>query len=140
MIHCSDCRGQAYGPAVPGAIASAADVARLLADLVDAEQEQVVVLCLDAKNVVTHRALVAMGSLSERSVAPRDVFREAVRRNARAVIVAHNHPSGDPAPSTADKALTAKLVAGGELLGIPILDHVIIGRGRHFSFADSGLL
>jgi DNA repair protein RadC len=68
------------------------------------------------------------------------VFREAIAERAAAVVLVHNHPSGDPTPSAEDRAVTQQLVAAGRLLDIPVHDHVIIGRGRYMSFAESGLL
>jgi len=73
-------------------------------------------------------------------VAPREVFRAAIALNAAAIILAHNHPSGDPTPSPDDRAITAQLVAAGKLLDIPVADHIVIGRGRYISFSEAGLL
>jgi DNA repair protein RadC len=73
-------------------------------------------------------------------VHPREVFASAVRESAAAVIFLHNHPSGDPTPSLEDRHLTERLAEAGRLLGIPVLDHVIIGDGRYVSFADQGWL
>jgi DNA repair protein RadC len=83
---------------------------------------------------------VAIGSLSAAVVHPREVFKPAILANAAAVIVAHNHPSGDPEPSQEDKLLTRKLVLAGEALGIQVLDHVILGYERYYSFKDDGAL
>ncbi len=81
------------------------------------------------------------GILNSSLVHPREVFRLAIIHGAAGLIVAHNHPSGDPAPSADDKAVTAQLVEAGRLLDIPIYDHVIIGDdGRFFSFAEAGLI
>ena len=73
-------------------------------------------------------------------VHPREVFRSAIINGAAAVILAHNHPSGDPAPSDEDLQITKRLCAAGKLIGIKCLDHIIIGSGRYFSFADQGLI
>ena len=71
---------------------------------------------------------------------PRETFKAAILANAAAIICGHNHPSGDCQPSKEDRAITARLVEGGKLLGISVLDHVIVGDGKYFSFADEGLL
>ena len=84
--------------------------------------------------------LVTRGLLDASLVHPREVFREAIAERAAAVILVHNHPSGDPTPSAEDRAVTAQLVAAGRLLDIPVHDHVIVGRGRYVSFAEAGWL
>jgi DNA repair protein RadC len=73
-------------------------------------------------------------------VHPREVFAPAILLGAVAIVVAHNHPSGDPTPSAEDRSITAQLVSAGKLLDIPIHDHIIVGNGRYTSFADAGLL
>jgi len=85
---------------------------------------------------------VSIGSLSASVVHPREVFKPAILSNAANILIAHNHPSGQPQPSQEDRVLTVRLVAAGKLLGISALDHVIIGDGTssYFSFADEGLL
>jgi DNA repair protein RadC len=95
-------------------------------------------ILLDAKHRIIREAAVSEGSLTLSIVHPREVFNLAVRESAAAVIFLHNHPSGDPQPSLEDRELTARLVAAGEVLGIRVLDHLIIGDGRYVSFADSG--
>jgi DNA repair protein RadC len=80
--------------------------------------------------------MVAMGSLSEVEVHPREIFRGAILAGAQAVILVHNHPSGDVSPSPEDLALTRRLKAAGELLGIPMLDHLIVAQDRHQSLID----
>jgi len=80
------------------------------------------------------------GTLDGASVYPREVVREALARNAAACILVHNHPSGDPTPSPEDVALTARLRAAGELVGVRVVDHVVIGNGRFASFVDNGQL
>jgi DNA repair protein RadC len=83
---------------------------------------------------------VTRGILNSSLVHPREVFREAIAERAAAIVLVHNHPSGDPAPSLDDRVVTEQLVAAGRLLDIPVHDHVIIGRGRYTSFAEAGLL
>ena len=100
------------------------------------------ILALDAQHqVIRGRPLtVTRGILNSSLVHPREVYRAAIAANAAAIILAHNHPSGDPTPSPEDRAVTDQLVAAGRLLDIPVHDHVIVGRGRYISFAESGLL
>jgi DNA repair protein RadC len=97
---------------------------------------------LDQKNQVIGLHTVSIGSLTASIVHPRECFKPAILSNAAAIILAHNHPSGDCQPSREDRALTQRLVETGKLLGISVLDHIIIGDGTssYFSFADEGLL
>lgn len=106
----------------------------------DLRYEVFKIILLDAKHAIIRDATVSKGSLTLSIVHPRDVFNLAVRESAAAVIFLHNHPSGDPQPSPEDRALTARLVAAGAVLGIRVLDHIIIGDGRYVSFADRGWL
>jgi len=103
------------------------------------DREQFVVLLLDGKNHVLGFNVVSVGSLTAALVHAREVFKPAILGNAAAIILVHNHPSGDPEPSAEDQALTARLKQAGELLGIRVLDHVVIGDdGRHVSMAETG--
>lgn len=95
---------------------------------------------LDTKNKIIRDEEVSVGSLSASIVHPRDTFKAAIRESAAAVIFIHNHPSGDTRPSQEDILLTKRLVQAGEVLGIQVLDHIIIGDGVHFSFRDNGLM
>lgn len=104
----------------------------------DVKHELFKVVLLDAKNIVIKEATVSEGSLTLSIVHPREAFALAVRESAAAVIFLHNHPSGDPTPSPEDRRLTDRLVTAGNLLGIRVLDHVILGDGRYVSFADEG--
>lgn len=105
------------------------------------EQEALVVLYLDTNNRIVGRPeVVAVGTLNGVEIHPRDIFRHAVRRNALTLILTHCHPSGDPEPSTADRKMTQRLQEGCRLLGIPVLDHVIVTKRAHYSFADNGVL
>lgn len=111
-----------------------ADVQRLLAEVVRGEErEQFHVLLLDGRHRLKARHTVSIGSLSTSIVHPREVFRPAVRAAAAAVLCAHNHPSGDPEPSPEDVAVTQRLDQAGKLLGIPLLDHVVLGDGQWVS-------
>jgi len=102
--------------------------------------EQFGVVLLDTKHRVLRTTIVASGTLNSTVVEPRDVFREAVHSGAAAVVVFHNHPSGDPAPSPDDEELTWRLSAAGVLMGIHVIDHVILGDGRYYSFKESDRL
>jgi DNA repair protein RadC len=116
------------------------DVARFCrASMIDLEQEEVRLLLLDTRNRVTRVHTAYQGNAHTAVVRVSELFREAVRENAIAVAVVHNHPSGDPSPSPQDVALTAQIVEAGELLGIDVLDHVVIARGGHVSLRQRGL-
>ena len=106
----------------------------------DLPVEEFHVAVLDAQHRLERDVTVTRGLLNSSLVHPREVFREAIAERAAAVILVHNHPSGDPAPSLDDRTVTEQLVAAGRLLDIPVHDHVIIGRGRYTSFAEAGLL
>jgi DNA repair protein RadC len=96
------------------------------------------VLLLDAKHRKLREARISEGSLTASIVHPREVFAPAVRESAAALILVHNHPSGDPSPSPEDVELTRRLRQAGEIVGIRVLDHVIVGAEHHFSFVDAG--
>ena len=122
-------------------VTSSADLFRHFhPSLRDLKHELFKVILLDAKNTVLKEATISEGSLTLSIVHPREVFALAIREAAAGIIFLHNHPSGDPAPSSEDRQLTDRLVAAGTLLGIRVLDHVIVGDGRYVSFADEGWL
>lgn len=105
-----------------------AEAARLLAPVVaDRDREALAVATLDTKHRTTGVEIVALGRLDAVDVHPREVFKLAVLLNAHAILLGHNHPSGDPTPSPSDWALTRRLVEAGQLLGIPVLDHLVFG-------------
>jgi DNA repair protein RadC len=108
--------------------------------LEDLPVEEFHVAVLDAQHRLERDITITRGILNSSLVHPREVFREAIAERAAAIILVHNHPSGDPTPSADDRAITAQLVAAGRLLDIPVADHVVIGRGRYLSFAEGGLL
>jgi DNA repair protein RadC len=103
------------------------------------DRERFEVLLLDTKHRVLGVEMVSLGGLDSAPVHPREVFKPAIRRGAAAVIVGHNHPSGDPAPSPDDVEMTRRLVGSGELLGIPVLDHIIVGERRFCSLRAEGV-
>jgi DNA repair protein RadC len=126
-------------PADPWLIRTPTDVAEPLVDAMGAlEREELRVLLLDTKNVVTAQRTVYRGNVAGSSVRVGEVFRDAVRACAAAIIVAHNHPSGDPAPSGEDLRITAELAEAGRLLDIELLDHLVVGRGRWTSLRALG--
>jgi DNA repair protein RadC len=108
--------------------------------LEDLPVEEFHVGVLDSQHRLERDITITRGLLNSSLVHPREVFREAIAERAAAVILVHNHPSGDPTPSPDDRAVTDQLVQAGRLLDIPVQDHVIIGRGRYISFAEAGLL
>jgi DNA repair protein RadC len=120
-------------------INSPEDVYRLLyPGLREIKRELFIELCLDTKNQVIKQETISIGSLNANVVHPREVFKTAIRESAAHIIVAHNHPSGDPTPSREDIEITKKLVETGKVMGIDVLDHVIIGDCRHFSMKEAG--
>ena len=109
-------------------------------DLRYEEKEHFLVLHLDVRNRVLKTSTVSVGSLTSNIAHPREVFRGAIDSGAASVIVVHNHPSGDPTPSKEDKTLTQRLKDTGEIVGITLLDHLIIGAGEFVSLKEKGLL
>jgi DNA repair protein RadC len=125
------------GPA-PATIGCADDAWRLLAPRLEGlDRERFVVASLTRKHAVIAVEVVAVGTLDALLVHPREVFKAAIRRSAAAVLVAHNHPSGDPTPSAEDHALTRRLLEAGEVVGVQVLDHLVIGAGRYVSLRET---
>ena len=104
------------------------------------KKEHFILLLLDSRYRVLKVAPISVGSLDMSVVHPREAFREAIAAGAAAIILAHNHPSGDPAPSPEDLSLTRRFMEAGRLLGIPVLDHLIVGSGEPFSLSAGGFL
>ena len=102
------------------------------------ETEQVRLLVLNARNAMVNNVVLSKGSFISAMASPREVFYYALKHKAVSVILLHNHPSGDPSPSKEDLSLTRRIVRTGELIGIPLLDHIVIGAGRYVSFRESG--
>lgn len=122
-------------------ISSPDAVGRLISSTIrDKAKEHFKLILLNTRNRVIRIAHVSTGTLNASLVHPREVFKEAIRHSAASVIIAHNHPSGDTEPSSEDLRITKKLVEAGRLLGIEVLDHVIVGKGRPFSFKERNLI
>lgn len=118
---------------------NAADVASLARAVIgDADREMFLVLCLDTKLRVNAAHVAAVGTIDSCPVTPRAVFTAALLAGAASVVLAHNHPSGEPAPSPDDRAMTRRLWQAGEILGIPVQDHVIVGQGAVYSLRAEG--
>jgi len=118
-----------------------ADVAALVGPRLSRQaKERFLLLCLDARTAVKRISEISVGTLEESLVHPREVFREAIQSLASAVIVAHNHPSGDPSPSADDVTATRRLAEAGDIIGIRLLAHVITGAGGCYSFQEHGLV
>ena len=104
------------------------------------DQEHFIALFLNTKNQIIHSQTIFIGTLNSSVVHPREIFREAVRRSSASIIVAHNHPSGDPTPSPEDINVTKRLVKAGRIMGIEVLDHLVIGDGKFISLKEKGHL
>lgn len=128
------------------AIRSPGDVATIMRSILAAEgeidsmKEHFWVIGVNTKNVIQYLELTALGTLNQAVVGPREVFRLAVHKAVSNILIAHNHPSGDPEPSKEDTVITQRLVSAGEILGIKILDHIIIGDPEFYSFKAMNLL
>ncbi|NTW14473.1 MAG: DNA repair protein RadC [Candidatus Moranbacteria bacterium] len=116
------------------------DVWERMEDIRGSKKEHFVVFYLDSRSQETRRETVSIGTLDESLVHPREVFESAIRHNASGIIVAHNHPSGDPTSSRADLAVTRRLCDAGNLLGIPLFDHVIVAKECFTSLKEQGII
>jgi DNA repair protein RadC len=119
---------------------SASQIYELFSDLRNEPKEHFIALHLDGKNRIVCFDRVSVGSLNQSIVHPREVYKSAILSSAAAIILVHNHPTGDPTPSQEDIAITKRLCEVGDLVGIRILDHVIVGDGQYLSFAERGML
>ena len=134
-------RAMRQGAPAPWTVRTPGDAAEPLVDVMGTlEREELRVLLLDTKNVVVAERTVYRGNLAGSSVRVGEVYRDAVRRCSAAIVVAHNHPSGDPSPSGEDLRITEELAEAGRLLDIELLDHLVIGRGRWTSLRAIGAL
>jgi len=111
-----------------------------LYNLRDEPIENFIILMLDTKNKIIGSSLISRGTVNSTLISPRNVFQTALLGNAVNIILVHNHPSGNTEPSKEDKGITRRLVDGGKLLGIGVLDHIIIGDGRYTSLKQEGML
>jgi DNA repair protein RadC len=141
------CPGGCPGPWMPGraeerpALVSPEAAAEVLVPrLVGADRERCLSAVVDTKHRLLDVVTVSVGSLDRTFMAPREVFRDALLRNAAAIVLAHNHPSGDPEPSRDDEQVTRRLVRAGEVVGVEVLDHLVVGGSRWVSLARRGLV
>ena len=132
-------RGLNQGIGIEPSITSPVDVLGFLTDIKDRRKEYFVALFLNARNQVICREDVSIGSLNASLVHPREVFAPAVGSSAASVILAHNHPSGDVTPSREDIELTRRMVQAGEIMGIEVLDHLIVGAERFLSMKEANV-
>lgn len=122
-------------------VSTAADAAEAFRSIMGDEPGEVFgILCLSTRNAVIGYHEVSRGTLDASLVHPREVFKAALLANAAGIILAHNHPSGDPTPSADDRILTDRLKAAGELLGVTVLDHIVVGDGAQVSMRELGRL
>ncbi len=134
-------RAAVEGPRSRDPVRGPGDVFRRVGPAVrDLRHEEFRALLLDTRHTVLREVVVTRGILDASLIHPREVFRPAIVESAAAVILAHNHPSGDPTPSPEDRAVTRQLAEAGRAVGIAVLDHVILGDGRFVSLAEEGLL
>src|SRR3989344_3937146 len=119
-------------------VESAKDVYNYFVDeLKDKRKEHLYILMLDSKNSIIKEELISVGTLTSSMVHPREIFKEAIKESAFSVMLVHNHPSGDPEPSEDDIKITKQIIEAGKILNILVLDHVIIGKDRHWNWLDS---
>lgn len=116
------------------------DTIALLQNITELKQEHFVCITLDDTHSVISKRTVFIGTLNSVSVHPREIFATALEDHAAAIIVAHNHPSNNITPSLGDKVATERLVEAGEMLGIPVYDHLIVTRDNFFSFRERGMI
>ena len=133
-------RGLRLGLGVQPIVNGPLDAVPLLADIRAERREHFLCLYLNARNQLIHKEVVSIGSLSASVVHPREVFHLAVTRAAASIVLAHNHPSGDPSPSREDIELTRRLVEAGRLMGIDILDHIILCESEFLSLKEQALM
>lgn len=121
-------------------ILSPKDVWQLCSDIRESKKEHFVVFYLDTQNKLIERQIISIGILNSSLVHPREVFEPAIKFSAASILIAHNHPSGILDPSGEDREVTKRLVEAGNLLGISVIDHIILGKNGHFSFQQAKLL
>ncbi len=122
-------------------ITSSKDVYDIMASrLSSLKKEYFYAILLDSKNVIIAKEVISIGDLSSTVVNPREVFKPAIKKSAKSMILVHNHPSGNPKPSTEDFLITDRLVEAGDILDIHVLDHIVIGNSSYYSFKKEGNL
>ena len=104
------------------------------------EQEVLIVMLLDGRNHLLKEETISRGTVNGTLITPREIFMEALKYHAVAVVLVHNHPSGDPTPSECDREITERVYTSGELLGVKLLDHIVIGDQKYISFREQGML
>ncbi len=124
----------------PFVMNSSNSVYEKMKDYSKADREMMIVLFLNAKNHIVNIETHSIGTVDSSAVYPREMMKSALLNNASSIIMVHNHPSGDPLPSESDKSITEEVRKASELLQIRLLDHLILGDNRYFSFADQGIL
>jgi DNA repair protein RadC len=140
-LACDGCAGRPAGADDRPELTSPEAAADLLVPLLaDQDRERCLVALLDTKHRLLGVETVSIGSLDRTFMAPREILRDALLANAAAVVVAHNHPSGDPAPSVDDERITRRLARAGEVVGIEVLDHLVVGSDRWVSLARRGIV
>lgn len=122
------------------ALLKTADILPLLSDIARHRQEHFIVLSVDSGRRLITKRIVFIGTIDAVIAHPREVYAGAVSDFAMGIIVAHNHPSGDPNPSKQDIATTQQLIAAGQILGVILLDHVIVAEREHYSFREGGMI
>jgi DNA repair protein RadC len=127
-------------PKFPATFRQSKDVYDTMRTFAKSDREMFFILVLNTRNRMLDYVVHTVGTIDSSAVHARDVIRSAVIHNASSVIICHNHPSSDPEPSACDKEITKALIAAFEIVGIRILDHVVLGNGRFFSFADARLM
>lgn len=121
-------------------IITEADILARLGDIRSKKQEYLIAMSLDGGRRLIAERTITIGTLDTLLAHPREIFADAIAERAASIIVGHNHPSGDPSPSEQDLALTQQLLASGQLVGVPLLDHVIVSKSAHFSFKQNHLI
>lgn len=112
----------------------------LMPKMKNLKKEYLIGLYLDTRNKLIKEETISIGTLNSSLIHPREIFRSAVKEASASIIIVHNHPSGDPAPSTDDIAITKKIIKAAEIMGIELLDHVIIGNEKHVSMKEDGMI
>ena len=127
-------------PKFPATFRQSKDVYETMQTFAKSDREMFFIVFLNTRNRMLDYVVHTVGTIDSSAVYARDVIRSAVIHNASSIIICHNHPSGDPEPSACDKEITRALIAAFEIIGIKILDHIVMGNGRYFSFEDEGLI